>query len=134
MTVHYPEAFKQARPANFDGIFDWDWLESAFSGKIKPMDIDAIVERKGYFLVFETKAPGVEMPKGQEFMFNRLIKLSPGKITLFIINGKTRETITTLTVWTYNEENGLTKIPFSDIDGDFVWKEANRWFLWADKH
>ena len=37
----------------------WRWDEhgysSAFHGNITPMDVDALVERKGYFLAIETK-------------------------------------------------------------------------------
>ena len=49
--IVFPERFKQASPAGFDGVFDWDFLEPAFGGtKIMPMDIDAVVERKGRIL------------------------------------------------------------------------------------
>lgn len=37
--IVFPERFKQASPAGFDGVFDWDFLEPAFGGtKIMPMD------------------------------------------------------------------------------------------------
>jgi hypothetical protein len=30
--IVFPERFKQASPAGFDGVFDWDFLEPAFGG------------------------------------------------------------------------------------------------------
>ena len=52
-----------------------------------PMDIDAIVERKGNFLIFETKHIGVPVPQGQMITLKKLVEL--GKITVMIIHGKT---------------------------------------------
>lgn len=133
MAILYPERFKRAKPANFDGVFEWDWLESAFTGKIKPMDIDAIIERKGYFLCFETKDIGVEIPDGQRFLFTRLIKLLPERITLFILRGKTKDTIKGMVMWGYNKKRVFYKKDYPDADGDFVWKKANDWFNWVNK-
>jgi len=132
MTILYPERFKQARPANYDGVFDWDWLESAFAGKIKPMDIDAIIERKGFFLCFETKADNIKIPFGQKLLFTQLIKLQPERITLFILRGKTKATIHGLTIWGYTKKKQFYKREYPEADGEFVWQQANKWFMWAD--
>jgi len=48
MAIKYPDTFMDALPAGFDGVFDWDFLITAFAPtKIQPMDIDGIIERKG---------------------------------------------------------------------------------------
>jgi hypothetical protein len=39
------------------------------------MDIDFIVERNGQFLVYETKAPNVEVGRGQQLALQRLAQL-----------------------------------------------------------
>lgn len=60
------ESFTDALPAGYDGIFDWDYLLPAWSGTgCRPMDVDAMIERGGAFLLFETKAPGKDIPEGQ---------------------------------------------------------------------
>ena len=69
-TILYPEAFRRNEPAGFDGVFDWDCLiqwERQFNprSKIKPTDQDAVVERKGFLLKFETKEPGVPLDWAQ---------------------------------------------------------------------
>jgi hypothetical protein len=68
-------AFADALPAGFDGVFLWDFLRSAWGGtKIQPMDFDCVVERCGHFLAFETKAPGVPIPEGQQITFDALVR------------------------------------------------------------
>lgn len=65
--IRHKERFDEMRPAGFDGVFDWDFLIEAFAPtRIQPTDVDFIVERNGYFLVFETKhADNIEVPTGQ---------------------------------------------------------------------
>jgi len=37
----------------------WDWLDGCFGPtRISPMDVDFVVERRGFFLIIETKPPG----------------------------------------------------------------------------
>ena len=57
--------FQRDLPAGYDGLFMWDFLKGAFGPTIMPMDFDAVVERRGSLLVFETKAPGTVIPAGQ---------------------------------------------------------------------
>jgi hypothetical protein len=69
-----------------EGIWDWDILKGCFGDtKIEPTDIDGFVERKGKFLVLETKKPGVKINQGQWFTFNALI--NTGVFTVVIIWG-----------------------------------------------
>ena len=90
--LHSKAKFSQWLPALFDGQFHWDFLKPAFKGtKIEPMDLDAVVERKGHFLIFETKTPGTGISVGQSITLTRL--WNEGKTILFI-NGKSPEEIT----------------------------------------
>lgn len=55
-------------------LWDWRVLDGCFGGKIKPSDIDGMVERNGHFLYLETKKPGVELTMGQEIAAKNRVK------------------------------------------------------------
>lgn len=68
MTIHDPDAYMR-------GIWDWAILDGCFgTTRIKPTDLDGIVERNGNFLVLETKSPGASIPDGQKLMFKAFVK------------------------------------------------------------
>lgn len=52
------------------GLFD-----PAFPEGQGMTDVDAIIERRGQFLLFECKKPGVPIPKGQEIMLKHLSRV-----------------------------------------------------------
>lgn len=84
MTIRNLEAFIKS-------LWDWNCLAGCFGEENKyfsPTDIDGIVEKKGYFLLLETKNPGKEIPDGQKIMFDRLIRRG---FTIIIIWGKPGE-------------------------------------------
>lgn len=55
-TIKHHATFERSLPIGFDGVFDWSWTQGHLGqGKITPMDFDGVVERKGNFIVFETK-------------------------------------------------------------------------------
>lgn len=86
-TIKHPETFIKSPSASFDGVFDWSWTSGCFGdGVITPMDFDGVVERKGNFLVFETKNIGVPIPKGQMYTYESAYKL--GVFTILFIEGK----------------------------------------------
>jgi|SRR5262245_19671536 len=73
--LKYEDGFHRNPPAGFDGVFDWDFLKAAWNGtKVEPMDFDAVVERGGRFLTFETKDPGVPLKDGQRFTLERVVQ------------------------------------------------------------
>jgi hypothetical protein len=74
MTIKHKKTFADSKAAGFDGVFFWDFLKGAFGPTIEPMDFDGVVERRGAFLVFETKAPGVTLPEGQRITLEALIQ------------------------------------------------------------
>lgn len=64
------------------GRWDWSWLTSAFTDGVRVMDVDALVERNGRFLAFETKGNGVLVPKGQRLALERLARLPEFRVVL----------------------------------------------------
>lgn len=79
------------------GIKNWEaykaslWDLNIFDHCFRPTrlafgDIDAIVERRGCFLVLETKFPNVNIPQGQARMFNAMVKT--GRFDVLIIWGQ----------------------------------------------
>ena len=126
-----PKKFNQFKPAGFDNVFNWDFLLPAFEGtNIQPMDIDAIIERNGRFIIFETKDEGVKIPKGQQITLERLVLLGKGKIHLMVLNGKSHKDISAVEEWYYNK--GKCEINKSLGDADYVLDRVTKWFKWAN--
>lgn len=49
-----------------DGAWDWGFLDECFAPtRVRPSDVDGIVERRGRFLVIEAKPNEGRMTKGQ---------------------------------------------------------------------
>lgn len=68
MTINNPDLYMQ-------GVWDWAILDGCFGNtRIKPTDVDGLVERNGKFLVLETKSPGARLPEGQEITFKSLVR------------------------------------------------------------
>ncbi len=120
--------------------FDWDFMDYAFfPTRIKPMDIDGVVERNGRFLVFETKSDNLklyigtdkEMKDGQSRMYRALLDLKKGFVTIFFIEGKTPDTMKSLTMYYYlKDELNIKEIkPCTFIDIAY-W--TYRWFCRAN--
>jgi hypothetical protein len=58
-----------------NSLWDWAVLDGCFGpGKIKPTDIDGMVERNGHFLYLETKGPGVPLKMGQEIAIKNRVR------------------------------------------------------------
>ena len=137
--IKNPNRFQQARPAGFDGVFDWDFLLPAFKGtKIEPMDIDAVVERKGKFLIFETKEPGKEISTGQRITLERLVLLGRGRIVVFVVYGKTPQQIASMEVWKYfqtegGDQGGCRITQYAPCDAAYVLEHTTNWFHWCNK-
>ena len=90
--INNESGFNESLPAGFDGVFEWDFLKGAFPRDIQPMDIDALVEIKGRFLAFETKAPGTPIKKGQKITLRSLANMGQGAV--MYIDGKSPSTFT----------------------------------------
>lgn len=123
MAINYPDRFAQAAPAGFDGIFEWDFLRGCFPRGIMPMDFDAVIEIGNHFLVFETKQPGKTVDVGQRRTFESLLSIPA--FTIFMLWGKTPESIARLIVCHGKERNDINPATVEDVR-----REAK---AWADK-
>ena len=76
MALYNKTVFELCPAMGFDGIFDWDWTKGCLGTQhITPMDIDGLTERKGNFLLFETKNKGNPIPQGQWITICKLYEL-----------------------------------------------------------
>ena len=117
MTINNPVAFCK-------GLWDWAILDGCFGGRIKPTDIEGFVERRGKFLVLETKAPGTSLPDGQRYTFEALRKT--GLFTIMIIWGETNVP-ERIEIWSHAGYHG----PY-DVDLEKLRGYVTRWYQWAD--
>ena len=107
--IHSRKRFEEWMPAHFDGEFAWDFLKSAFyDSKIMPMDFDAVVERRGHFLVFETKAAGKNIDKGQSITLTTAWR-DKGS-TVVHVEGKTPKEITGFAIYSEWEKDKIESI------------------------
>lgn len=107
------------------GLWDWAILDGCFGEtKIKPTDIDGLVERHGKFLWIETKAPGAHIPEGQYRTFQAALKTQA--FTVFVVWGETNKP---------EEVQVMTRHAIHDKEKCDVDKLRNlvaRWFEYAN--
>jgi len=134
MALYSETNFNKDKPAGFDGIFSWDFLKPAFQGtKIEPMDLDAVVERNGHVLVFETKDSGKEIPYGQKITLKTLWFLG---CTIFHVSGKCPNTIDGLAIYyegKYSKDVNIGDKKLVPCDYRYVIYRASCWFDFANK-
>jgi hypothetical protein len=107
-------------------LFDWSWTQGCFGDKkITPMDFDGVVERKGNFLVFETKNLNVQIPSGQLYTLQALHRL--GCFTILLIHGKTQPE--RIEVW-YPSSTEVKVLHGVDSARQTV----SGWYTWADSN
>ena len=115
------------KPAGFDGEFDWDFLLPAFKGtKITPMDLDAVIERRGHVLILETKSPGKDVPMGQRITLETLVKIGAGKIKVYFIYGKNAAEIEGFEEW-YYLGNKVIKSEYINCDSNYIINMVSAW-------
>ena len=131
-TIKHPETFLKSPSAGFDGVFDWSWTDGCFGeGRITPMDFDGLVERKGNFILFETKDVGVSVPKGQIYTFQSAYNL--GCFTIIFIEGKTYPEFAK--AWCQpGFSNGLVMDQHAPVDLEKMRKFVSDWYGFADKN
>lgn len=131
-TIKHHEAFKKSPSAGFDGVFDWSWTSGCFGdGNITPMDFDGVVERKGNFLIMETKGIGVPVPKGQIFTMESAFKLNV--FTILFIQGKQSPELAK--AWCQpGFRNGVVMNDFIQTDSSRMQDFLSSWYEFADKN
>ena len=131
--LHNRLRFESWLPALFDGEFDWDFLLPAFKEtKIRPMDFDAVIERKGKILIFETKIPGKNIELGQALTLTDQWRKGA---TIFVLSGKTPQTIDGMATYASSQFTESLKIgdfPLKPSDFTEVLFQTRRWFCWAN--
>ena len=131
MAIKHPERFNAARPAGFDGIFEWDFLREAFlPTKIEPMDLDAIVERRMRFLCFETKDNGVPIPEGQRLTLENLVRT--GYFTVIVMRGKTADDIKGWECWRWVSKRRIVEKDWHEGNAAALTAFVKTWFQWAN--
>lgn len=133
MTVLHPKRFNEAKPAGFDGVFEWDFLIPAFqtvNPLITPMDFDCVVERKRHFLVFETKDFGKVIDQGQVISLENVTHAKD--FTVIILRGKTAADVNGWEVWRYNPKGHVYKVWEHGGAADLV-NFCERWINWANR-
>jgi hypothetical protein len=132
MAIYNHKKFASWLPALFDGQFHWDFLRPAFNGtKIMPMDFDAVVERRGKMLVFETKEPGKDIDKGQRITLTTQWKTGA---TIFVLSGKKPEEINGMAVYAGTQYEPSVEVgdkPLQPCDAFDVVYRVRCWFCWA---
>ena len=137
MAINNQGRFEEWLPALFDGQFDWDFLLPAFKEtRIEPMDFDAVVERRGHFLIFETKGGMFPIKKGQSITLTQQWRSGA---TILHISGKRPADVNGYAIYregAYREENSkpLQMVGDNDLNpGDAfdVVFHVRRWFCWA---
>ena len=116
-------------PAGFDGLLAWEFLSGAFGPKIMPMDLDAVIERKGKLLVFEAKSPGAPIPDGQKITLTTLWKKYDA--TIFHIVGRQAGQVTGCAIysaWENTEDIMVGERPLAKCNSYDVNYYAHRWF------
>lgn len=117
MTINNLELF-------ISGLWDWGILNGCFGGsRIRPTDIDGLVEKNGYFLLFETKRQGASIPMGQKIMFNNMIATQ--KFTVIVAWGETN-TPTKLLMMTRHGEQEYNPATIESFRGI-----VTKWYDWA---
>lgn len=131
-TILHPGTFEAAQGPWFDGAFDWSFTAGAFGeSKITPMDFDGVIERKGNFLLFETKAIGVSIPKGQLYTFESAYRL--GCFTIVFIEGK-RHPEMAKTWCQPGFKSGAKMSRHMPASPDRLNKFSRDWYEYADAH
>jgi hypothetical protein len=121
VTIHDPQKF-------MNGLWDWAMLDGCFgTTRIRPTDIDGLVERHGNFLFLEAKSPGVALPRGQEITFCALAR-KPNNTIIVFWGDKTMQIITSIQVF-----QGGKKRDLADPSIDELRKVVSEWYSHADK-
>jgi len=92
--------------------------------RIEPTDIDGFVERKGKFLVLETKHKDVPIPAGQKITFDSLAKT--GYFSIFVMWGEKDKPEKALLITRKGE------FEYNAADIEFCRKVVSSWFLFAE--
>jgi hypothetical protein len=66
-----------------DNMWDWSMLGGCFTGRVRPGDVDGVVEGGGRFLVLEGKKAGAELGRGQFLTLQRMSLIPEFTVVVF---------------------------------------------------
>lgn len=130
--LYNEEKFRAWSPAGFDGLFDWDFIMPAFAGtKIRPMDLDCVIERMGHVLIFETKECDKTIPIGQAITLTRFWSMG---CTIIHLVGKSPDTIEQMRVYAEGSFDGskVGSRALQPCTSEDVLDIVRRWRRWAE--
>lgn len=107
-------------------LWNWKPVADALPGKCGVSDLDGIIERRGRFLVVETKNPGELVPLGQLIMLRALAK-QPSFTVLVATGDAETGAVSHYSVVT---PDGLT----ATRPGEALVGRIRAWFRWASTH
>src|SRR5690349_19824127 len=106
-------------------LWDWSLLDGCFGPtRIRPSDLDGVVERKGCLLVLEAKSPGVSVPAGQMRMLRALAH--SGHVTVIVIWGHPQQPETLLWIDAHRTLGPVA------ADANLLRDWVSHWFQEAD--
>jgi hypothetical protein len=130
MAILYPHAFYESLPAQFDGVFHWDYIDEVLQPirGIRCADVDALVEINGMFLSIETRNPGKAIPLGQRLRTDALLRT--GLVTHLDIWGKE---IPVQWQWRQPYPRGDSDTQSDDDGRARIAASVSKWAHWANQ-
>jgi len=87
--------------------------------------------------MFETKAPGKDIPMGQRITLEQYVLIGKGRINIIFISGKNISDINGMAEWYFGQKcKKVLKIPregIKECDYKYVLERVIKWFEWADR-
>ena len=111
--------------AHADSFWDWAIFDGCFGPGVSPMDLDGTVERNLWFLLFETKAPGVPIPKGELITFQSLMATKRFTI-LFMWGPRNIPVVAELWRWRSIERFEISSLKHCRAIATEWWQFANK--------
>ncbi|KKK74205.1 hypothetical protein LCGC14_2886100 [marine sediment metagenome] len=109
-------------------LWDWKILRGCFGNtRIRPTDVDGLVERNHCYLYLEGKTLGSEIPTGQFITYERLAS-NPRVWVVFFWGDAKAETITSITVLRHAGPKHYDPATLDDLRAI-----VSRWFVWAER-
>jgi len=104
-------------------VWNWKPVADALPGRCGVSDLDGVIERRGHFLILETKRPGEQLPVGQLIMLKALAAL-PNFLVL-VVSGDIDSGV--ISEYYKMEAHGLGP----RRSGKALPAKIARWFDWA---
>lgn len=120
MTIRNIEHFTNA-------LWDWSCLDGCFTGKMRPTDIDGLIERNGRFLLLEAKSSGATLGRGQQRTYDAL--LATGYFTVIVIWGHKQQPER---IRVSTKHNGKVVSIEQAANLDVLREMVRRWFVFAN--